>query len=114
MDTFTDWILWPAAWYAIAGIVAFALASFAAQSWRELGVLVAISAVLVFPIKWLGPRLGLPVFGEDAIAWRLDDAKGWVLGASFSAAVIAAIILAALAMIAWREFCVRRAEKARD
>jgi hypothetical protein len=110
-----EWSLWPPPWYAVSGIVAFIIASYAVHNWRELGILVLLVAALVFPIKWLGPMLGLPVFAEDAITFSRDRPEGgWGIHVGFSAASVAAIILAAALMVAWKEIAARRAEKAAD
>jgi hypothetical protein len=108
-----EWILWPRLWYTLSGVVAFVVASYAVHNWRELGILVLLMAALVVPIKWLGPMLGLPVFAEDAISLYRDEAYGgWILNAQFSAAAIAAFMLASVLMVAWKEIAIRRAEKA--
>jgi hypothetical protein len=108
LTSIAQWVLSPPGLYFLSGIVAFVVASLAAQNWRELGILVLLVTALVFPIKWLGPMLGLSVLGEDAITWRLDETRGWVLHATFSAAVIAAIVVASVAMVAWKEIAARR------
>lgn len=93
--------LWPPDWTFIFCIVAFALASLAAQSWRELGVLIALASALIFPIKWLGAALGVAALTADA--FLVEAAAGKVqLRMGPSAALIAAIILGASAMIGWR------------
>jgi hypothetical protein len=93
--------LWPPDWTFVFGVVAFVLASLAAQNWRELCVLVALTAVLIFPIKWLGTAIGLPVFAADAFFAEMAGDR-WQYRMEFSAALLAAIIFAAIAMILWR------------
>jgi hypothetical protein len=72
---------------------AFGVASLAVQSWRELGVLVATTTALYWPVKWLAGALAP--------------------GSSFTAdsLTLLAIILAAVTMILWRHFAIVRAER---
>ena len=77
----------------LLGLAAFGVASLAVQSWRELGVLVATTTALYWPVKWLAGALAP--------------------GSSFTADSLAllAIILAAVTMILWRHFAIVRAER---
>ena len=93
--------LWPPDWTLVFGIVAFALASLAAQSWRELAVLIALAAAFIFPLKWLGAALGLAAFATDTFYAEASDGR-WRYGMHASPALVGAIILAAVAMILWR------------
>ena len=93
--------LWPPDWTFVFGVVAFALASLAAQNWRELFVLVALTAVFVLPIKWLGVAIGLQAFAADTFFAEMAGER-WQYRMAFSAGLIAAIIFAAIAMILWR------------
>jgi hypothetical protein len=95
--------LWPPDWTVIFGLVAFALASLAAQSWRELAVLIALTAAVITPIKWLGATAGFPAFAADTF---IVERTGALVryGMTASAALIASVIGAAIAMILWRHF----------
>lgn len=93
--------LWPPDWTLVFGVVAFALASLAAQNWRELLVLVALTAVVILPIKWLGTAIGLQAFAADAFFAEMAGDR-WQYRMEFSAALLGAIIVAAIAMILWR------------
>ena len=95
--------LWPPDWTVIFGVVAFALASLAAQSWRELVVLIALAAAVIHPIKWLGAAAGFPAFAADTFVVETVDGTTR-FGMTASAALIASIITAAIAMIVWRHF----------
>jgi hypothetical protein len=95
--------LWPPDWTVIFGLVAFALASLAAQSWRELAVLVVLTAAVIHPIKWLGAASGFPAFAADTFVVETVDGTTR-FGMTASAALIASIIAAAIAMILWRHF----------
>jgi hypothetical protein len=99
--------LWPPNWYLVAGIVAFVLASLAVQSWRELAAITVIVVMLIYPVKWIGVAAGLSVYG--ASTWMISNENGTTrFSFEASASFITAVILAALAMIAWREVRVRR------
>lgn len=93
--------LWPPDWTLIAAIAAFVLASLAAQSFRELAVLVALTLLLVVPVKWLGVAAGLSAFAADAVTFARDG-KTFALHGEATAAVLTSIILAAALMIGWR------------
>lgn len=82
-------------------LAAFGVASLAVQSWRELGVLVAITAALYWPIKWLAGAL-TPGSWFAADCLTVHDRGG---------ATMLAIILAAVTMILWRHFAIVRAER---
>lgn len=88
-------------------LAAFGVASLAAQNWRELGVLVAITATLNWPIKWLAGALAPESwFAADSLTFH-DRGVCFVA----SGAVVLALILAAVAMILWRHFALLRAER---
>lgn len=90
---------WPPDWELFFIVVAFIAASLAVRGWRDLLVMVLVAAAVTFPIKWIGPVLGLPFLGEDAVTY-VRDGDQWKLNGRFSPAMIAAIILASLAMLA--------------
>jgi hypothetical protein len=93
--------LWPPDLSFVFGIVAFALASLAVQSWRELAVFLGLTAVVILPIKWLGVAVGLEAFAADAFVAEMTSSR-WHFRMDFSAALLAAFVLAAIAMILWR------------
>jgi hypothetical protein len=96
-----------ASYEALSTLAAFGVASLAVQSWRELGVLVAIAAALYLPIKWLAGALA-PGSWFAADCLTVHDR-----GISFhlSGAAMLAIMLAAVTMILWRHFAIVRAER---
>jgi hypothetical protein len=100
--------LWPPNWYAIFGIVTFVLASLAVRGWRDLAVFVALITLLVFPLKWLGPAIGLAALAQDAVTWQVAPSGSWRLHAEPSAAFIASALLGALMMLAWKRVAATR------
>lgn len=105
--------LWPPDWTFVVCLVAFAAASLAVQSWRQLSVLIAVTTALVVPVKWLGAAAGFAMFAEPAfIAETL--ANGMRYRAEPSAALLASIIIGSLLMIAVKEVKARRDERAAD
>lgn len=104
--------LWPPNWYAIFGIVTFILASLAVRGWRDLGALAVLIALLVFPLKWLGPAIGIVVLAQDAVTWRVMENGKWQMHATPSPAFIASACLGALVMLAWKRMAAAR--QARD
>lgn len=88
-------------------LAAFAVASLAVQSWRELGVLVAITAALYWPIKWLAAGLA-PDSWLAADSLTVHD-RG--MNFHLTGAAMLGIILAAVIMILWRHFAIVRAER---
>jgi hypothetical protein len=100
--------LWPPDWTLIFGIVAFVLASLAAQSWRELIVLIALTVAVIFPIKWLGVAAGFAAYADRTLLYPHDGDRTLHFGIQGSAALLTSVILAAVVMIAWREVMVRR------
>jgi hypothetical protein len=98
---------WPPNWTLFFGVVAFLAASTAVRCWRELGILVLLSALLVFPIKWIGPALGFAALGRDAVTYDFSSAKDKFLHVTGSPALLAAIILGSLVMIAWKRRAAR-------
>jgi ABC-type dipeptide/oligopeptide/nickel transport system permease component len=104
--------LWPPDWSLIFGILAFVLASLAAQSWREFAVLIALTVGFSFPVKWIGVAAGFAAYADRTLRYPHDGDRTLHFGIQGSATLITSVILAALAMIAWREVMVRRQEKA--
>ena len=98
---------WPPNWSLFFGVVAFLAASTAVRGWRDLGILVALSALLVFPIKWIGPALGFAALGRDAVTYDFSSAEGKFLNVSGTPALLGAIILGSLVMIAWKRRAAR-------
>lgn len=86
------------------GAVAFGLASLAAQSWRELGVLVVLSSLLYWPVKWLAADTRL---GGDMLTY-IDN--GFSIAPT--GATVVAVICAAIVMILARHVMLVRREKA--
>ncbi len=87
----------------VLGAVAFGLASLAAQSWRELGALVVLSALIYWPAKWLTAGTFL---GGDMLTFPADGGFRFApTGVTIVAAMLAAIvmILARHVMLARRE-----------
>ena len=104
---------WPPDWSFFFGLVAFLAASTAVRGWRELGILAALSALLIFPIKWIGPALGFAALGQDAVTYDFNRAEGKFLNISGSPALLAAIILGSVLMILWKRRAAR-GQEARD
>jgi hypothetical protein len=100
--------LWPPDWYLIFGIVAFVLASLAAQSWRELIVLIALTVAVIFPVKWIGVAAGFAAYADRTLRYPHEGDRTLHFGIDGSAALLTSIIIAAVLMIAWREVMVRR------
>jgi hypothetical protein len=94
--------LGPPDWYAIFGIVTFIVASLAVRGWRDLGVCVLLIALLVFPLKWIGPVIGLPALAQDALIRHVGDGVAWKTEFRATAAFVAVAFLAALMMLAWK------------
>jgi hypothetical protein len=80
------------------GVVVFALASLAAQSWRELLALTVLSAVLIVPVKWIAAGTW---FGADSLTLNFDS-EPWMVSFAPSGAFVASIILASIVMILTR------------
>jgi hypothetical protein len=97
-------------WIVLAlGVVAFALASLAAQSWRELSALAMLSAVLIVPIKWIAAGTW---FAADSLTFTREP---WRLSFSPSGAFMVAVMLAAVVMILARHVVLTlRAKKDRN
>jgi hypothetical protein len=93
---------WLPDWVSIFGIAAFIVASIAVRGWRDLGVLVLLIALMVFPLKWLGAVIGLPALAQDAMTWQVTESGSWKLSIKPSAAFIASAFLGALVMLAWK------------
>lgn len=87
------------------GATAFGVASLAAQSWRELGILVVLSALIYWPVKWLAADTFL---GGDMLTF-IDGG----FSVAPTGATIVAVLLAAIVMIFVRHVMLgRREEKA--
>lgn len=94
--------------FLVLGAAAFGLASLAAQSWRELGMLLVLAALIYWPAKWLVAGTFL---GGDVLTFPANG------GFHFAptGAVIIAVLLAALVMILARHvMLVRRERKAAE
>lgn len=85
------------------GVVAFGLASLAAQSWRELGILVVLSALIYWPVKWLA---GDTFLGGDMLTFTDGGFSVAPTGAT-----IVAVLLAAIVMIFARHVMLAKREK---
>lgn len=90
--------------FLVLGVAAFGLASLAAQSWRELGVLFALSALIYWPAKGLAADTFL---GGDMLTFPADG------GFRFAptGACIVAVMCAAIVMIIARHVILGRREK---
>jgi hypothetical protein len=98
-----DWII-----LALGGM-AFALASLAAQSWRELSALAILLAVLIVPIKWFAAGTW---FSADSLTYTREP---WRVSFSPSGAFMVAVMLAATVMILRRHVVLTlQAKKDRD
>src|SRR4051812_39577435 len=89
-------------------IAAFALASLAAQSWRELGILAVLASPFYWALKWLAAGTS---FAADTLTWGGEPYKIYKISFSPGDGFMAAIGLAAIAMILWRHFRIVREEK---
>jgi hypothetical protein len=87
----------------VVGAVAFGLASLAAQSWRELGMLVVLSALIYWPVKWLAADTRL---GGDMLTFSDNGFSVAPTGAT-----VVAVMCAALVMILVRHVMLARREK---
>jgi hypothetical protein len=94
-----DWIL------TALCVVAFALASLAAQSWRELSALAVLSAVLIVPVKWITAGTW---FAADSLTFTREP---WSVSFSPSGAFVVSVILAAVVMILTRHTVLTLREK---
>ena len=77
-------------------LMAFALASLAAQSWRELLALAILAALLIVPVKWIAAGTW---FAADSLMF---DSEPWKVSFVPSGAFAASIILASIVMILTR------------
>ncbi|BAT60903.1 hypothetical protein GJW-30_1_03453 [Variibacter gotjawalensis] len=91
-----------AVFYGIA-FVAFAAASLATQSWRELGILLVLTTILYWPAKWLTAGTFL---GGDMLTFPANG--GFSLKPSAPLGI--AILSAAIVMILHRHFRIKAAE----
>jgi hypothetical protein len=99
---------WPPNLNLFFGLVAFLAASTAVRGWRDLAVFLLLTVLLTAALKWIGGALGLAVLAADILI--VKDQPWWVeMNVESTAALVAALILAALAMIAWKEISARQA-----
>lgn len=104
--------LWPPNPYVIFGVVTFIVASIAVRGWRDLGVLVLLMALLIFPLKWIGPAIGWPALADDSVIWHVNQATAsWGVAFRPSVAFGVAALLGALMILAWKR---TRTTHARD
>lgn len=68
-------------------------------------------ALLIFPLKWLGPAIGWPALAADSVIWHAGRTTGWEVEFKPSVAFGAAALLGALMMLAWKK---ARKTQARD
>lgn len=73
-----DWLDWT----VFLGFVAGYATLKAARSWRELGILVVLAALLVYPVMWIGPGPGFAAVSPKAVS--------------------AAVILGSIVLIVWK------------
>jgi len=90
-----------AVFYGIA-FVAFAAASLATQSWRELGILLVLTTILYWPAKWLTAGTFL---AGDMLTF---PERGFSIKPTASLGI--AILAAAVVMIVYRHFRIKAAE----
>src|SRR5687768_6196920 len=88
--------------------IAFAVAAglvlgLALREARDFAIHAVLVLLLIVPVKWLGTALGWPVFAEDVLAWPITPSGGWQFPLRPTPAVVGAILLAAVAMIAWKK-----------
>lgn len=89
--------------FLVLGVAAFGLASLAAQSWRELGMLLVLAALIYWPVKWLAAGT---ILGGDVLTFPADGGFRFApTGACIVAVMCTAIvmILARHVMLAGRE-----------
>lgn len=99
---------WPPNLALFFGIVTFLAASVAVRSWRELGLLLLLTALLAPALHWIGAALGWSAFAAPMVI--SESASGrWRFAIEPTPALIGAVILAALMIIAGKEIAARRA-----
>jgi hypothetical protein len=99
---------WPPNFALFFAVVAFLAASVAVRGWRDLLIYLVLVTLLALPLKWIGTAFGLTAFAGDMII-HVNETRQWKVGIDPTGALLAAFIVAALAMIAWKEFLARRA-----
>lgn len=80
------------------GVVAFVLASLAAQGWRELGILVVLSALIYWPVKWLAAGTFL---GGDVLTYPTEGGFRFAPTGACIVAVLCTAIVMILARHVW-------------
>ena len=101
---------WPPNLDLFFGLVAFLAASVAVRGWRDLAIFLLLTALLTMPVKWTGTALGLTLFASDMFVVTHGSQRTNVKLESI-AALVGALIVAALAMIAWKEIRARQAPR---
>jgi len=101
---------WPPNLDLFFGLVAFLAASVAVRGWRDLAIFLLLTALLTMPVKWTGTALGLTLFAGDIFVVT-DAPQKLKVKLESVAALVGALILAALAMIAWKEIRARQSPR---
>jgi hypothetical protein len=99
---------WPPNLTLFFALVFFLVASVAVRGWRDLAIFLLLSAALTVALKWIGGALGLTMLAADVFIVK-DLPRGTAVDVETPPALVAALIVAALAMIAWKEIRARRA-----
>jgi hypothetical protein len=107
-----QWGLWPPNWYLVCGIAAVIVLSYAVHGWRELGIFIVLTALLFFPVKWLGTALGFAAFAENTLVYEFGPDR-WRVGVQQPAALMATILIAALTIFAAKEVAATAAARQR-
>lgn len=79
-------------------VVAFLIASRAVHGWRDLLVLVTVSALVIWPVKLIGASV-TPLLAEDALRVAVSDTGHWKISFRSTDAVLLSIIIAAVLML---------------
>ena len=85
-------------------VVAYLVANRAVHGWRELGILIAITAVLIVPIKLIASGTWL---AESAFS-SISDGQHTKVSLHATGAVMVAVILGSLVMLAVKRIVARR------
>ena len=101
---------WPPNLNLFFGLVAFLAASVAVRGWRDLAVFALLTVLLAAILKWIGGALGVAMLAADIFIVK-DRPRGVQIDLESTAALVTALILAALAMIAWKEIRARQAPR---
>ena len=102
---------WPPDLTLFFALVIFLAASVAVRGWRDLAIFALLAALLTVTLKWIGGALGLTMLAADVFIVK-DLSRGINLDMETPPALVAALILAAFAMIAWKEIRARQAPRA--